>query len=64
MINQETVQMELQRIDICDLELAWLAAKELANDEGKKWDRLHSKLKDILEKFDKEYYEKKDKEGE
>ena len=53
-MNYKTMNVELNRIDVCDLLLACLAAKELANDEGSKWERLHDKLKAQLEAFDKE----------
>ena len=53
-MNYKTMTVELNRIDVCDLLLACLAAKELANDEGSKWTRLHDKLKAQLEAFDKE----------
>ena len=52
--NYSTINLELIRIEVCDLLLACLAAKELSNDGGKKWMRLHQKLKDQLEKFDME----------
>ena len=45
--------IKLRRIDICDMMLACLAAKELANDEGKKWDRLRETLKSQLKELDK-----------
>lgn len=51
--NYKSVDLCLTRIDICDLLLACCAASERANDGGKKWDRLHEKLKDILNDFDK-----------
>lgn len=41
MRNEVKTTIELRRIDICDMMLACLAAKELANDGGKKWDRLN-----------------------
>ena len=51
-MNNFKTTIEVKRIDICDLMLACLAAKELANDEGKKWDRLHEKLKAQLDELD------------
>lgn len=53
MLNEMDMTLNLKRIDVCDLELACLAAKELANDEGKKWDRLYKVLKEQLNTFDK-----------
>ena len=54
MLNDMTVNVEVKRIELCDLLLATLAAQELANDSGEKWKRLHEKLKNILNDFDKE----------
>jgi len=51
-MNNKIMTLELKRIDVCDLLLACLAAKEMANDEGKKWTRLHDELKDQLKAFD------------
>lgn len=50
--NNFATTIQLRRIDICDLMLACLAAKEAANDEGKKWDELHEKLKWQLQYLD------------
>ena len=52
MRNNFKTTIEVKRIDICDLMLACLAAKEAANDEGKKWDRLHDLLQDQLDELD------------
>lgn len=52
MLNEMTVNMNLQRLDICDLMLACTAAKFNANDGGKKWEKLHDKLAEILKAFD------------
>ena len=52
MRNNFKTTIEVKRIDICDLMLACLAAKEAANDEGKKWDRLHDLLKEQLNELD------------
>lgn len=52
MNNYADVKIELKRIEVCDLLLACLAAKELSNDGGKKWDRLHDKLKAQLKELD------------
>ena len=54
MRNHFTTHIEIERIEICDLLLACLAAKELANDSGEKWDRLHDKLKMQLETLDQQ----------
>ena len=52
MRNEFKTTLQVKRIDICDLMLACLAAKELANDGGAKWDRLHDKLKRQLNELD------------
>lgn len=52
MRNEFNTNLQVKRIDICDLMLACLAAKELANDDGKKWDRLHDELKRQLNELD------------
>lgn len=52
MRNEFKTTLQVKRIDICDLMLACLAAKELANDNGTKWDRLHDKLKRQLNELD------------
>lgn len=52
MRNNFKTTIAVKRIDICDLMLACLAAKNAANDEGKKWDRLHDLLKEQLNELD------------
>lgn len=52
MRNEKKMTLKLRRIDVCDLLLACLAAKELANDGGEKWDALHQMLRDQLDAFD------------
>ena len=52
MRNQFETTIRVQRIDICDLMLACLAAKEAATDGGKKWDKLHDKLGAQLAELD------------
>lgn len=51
MRNQFETHLKLKRIDICDLMLACLAAKEMAHT-AKKWDRLHDELKKQLAELD------------
>lgn len=53
-MNEFKTTLQLKRIDICDLMLACLAAKELANDDGKKWIRLHDELKRQLNELDEQ----------
>ncbi len=52
MRNEFKTTLQVKRIDICDLMLACLEAKELANDSGTKWDRLHDELKRQLNELD------------
>lgn len=52
MRNGFKTTLQVRRIDICDLMLACLAAKQLANDNGAKWDRLHDELKRQLDELD------------
>ena len=52
MRNNFNATIEVKRIEICDLMIACLAAKQMANDGGKKWDRLHDKLKAQLDELD------------
>lgn len=54
MRNHFKTTIQLERIEICDLLLACLAAKDSANDGGAKWDRLHDKLSAQLEELDKQ----------
>ena len=54
MRNYTETTIKIKRIEICDLMLACLAAKEMANDGGKKWERLHDKLKKQLEELDRQ----------
>lgn len=53
--NQKNVQMNLRRIDICDLEIACsMMAQETGAD---KWFDLHEKLANILADFDEKHIE-------
>lgn len=52
MRNHFKTAVQLERIDICDLMLACLAARDAANDAGTKWERLLEKLKTQLEELD------------
>lgn len=54
MRNEVKTKIQLRRIDICDMMLACLAAKQLANDKGEKWDRLRETLKAHLEELDRQ----------
>lgn len=57
MLNYFETTLNVTRIDICDLLLACLAARDSANDGGQKWINLHSKLQTQLEKLDNQLYE-------
>ena len=56
-MNSFETYVKMRRIDICDLALACLAAKELANDSGAKWDRLRAMLNEQLEELDRQLEE-------
>lgn len=56
-MNSFETYVKMKRIDICDLLLACLAAKSLANDAGAKWNRLHDMLKQQLEDLDRQLNE-------
>ena len=56
MLNEKTVTMKLKRIEVCDL---LLATGLIANEtDGTRWDKLHAKLKQILDDFDEKNFEK------
>lgn len=50
--NQKTVTLKLTRHDVCDLLLACSALDKSTDENTKKWNELHDKLKDILDDFD------------
>lgn len=50
--NQLTMSIQLTRLEVCDLLLACIAAEQNATDGGKKWDRLHNRIKAQLYHFD------------
>lgn len=54
MRNHFETTIRVQRIEICDLMLACLVAKNNANDGGEKWEKLHDKLKAQLEDLDRQ----------
>ena len=58
--NEFKTSIELQRIEICDLMLACTECKFMANDGGKKWERLHDKLESKLRELDKQLEEMRD----
>ena len=51
-LNQKEMTLELTRIEVCDL---MLACGLLGNPNfDNKWDRLHDKLREMIDEFDKE----------
>lgn len=52
MRNGFETTLKVTRIEICDLMLACMAAKEQANDGGAKWAKLHDNLKAQLDALD------------
>lgn len=52
MRNGLYTSIRLKRIDICDLMIACTLTKEMASDDGKKWDNLYEQLKSQLDKLD------------
>lgn len=54
MRNHFETSIKLERIEICDLLLACMAAQDAAGDSGKKWERLHDKLKKQLDELDEQ----------
>lgn len=52
MRNQFETTINITRGEICDLLLACTNAEQSANDGGKKWIKLHDKIKMQLDKLD------------
>lgn len=48
--NQRTMNVKLERIDVCDLLIACTMLEQ--ETDAKKWGALHNKLKAALEAFD------------
>lgn len=55
--NKKSVNLKLERGDVCDLLLAIACTKEASGAE--KWGKLHDKILDILKDWDKKYDEQK-----
>lgn len=51
-LNERTVNLEITRIDLCDLLLACTALDVATDENTQKWAKLHDKLKKILDDFD------------
>lgn len=51
-LNLRTVSLKLKRHELCDLMLACASISDAAEEDTKKWDALHEKLKTILDDFD------------
>lgn len=54
MRNQFKTTVSITRGEICDLLIACTTTQFTANDGGKKWARLHNKLKQQLDDLDRE----------
>ena len=54
MRNQFKTHISLRRIDACNLLIACAAMKELSNDGGDKWEKLHNMLKVQLDELDRQ----------
>ena len=54
MRNESETSIKVRRIDICDLMMACTLAKQMANDGGRKWDKLHDLLKSQLDELDRQ----------
>lgn len=54
MRNHFKTTLKVERVDICDLMLACTLAQYNANDGGKKWARLHDKLRAQLDELDQD----------
>lgn len=54
MRNESETSIKVRRIDICDLMMACTLAKQMANDVGRKWDKLHDLLKSQLDELDRQ----------
>lgn len=55
MLNDQTVTLEIKRIDLCNLLLACTHLDIETDENTKKWRRLHDELKEVLDAFDKEH---------
>lgn len=48
--NEETMELKLKRIEVCDLLIACTSAAH--RTDAKKWKELHRKLKEMIDDFD------------
>lgn len=57
MLNEMNVTANFNRIELCDLMLACTAAWSLSEDgdgnRAEKWTKLHNKLKEMIDEFDR-----------
>ena len=52
--NQRTMTLKLKRIEVCDLMIACTAISESVDEkDAEKWNRLHDKLYEMLDNFDR-----------
>lgn len=54
MRNSFKTTINVNRLEICDLMLACIAAKWASNGSGEKWEKLHDKLKRQLIELDEQ----------
>lgn len=52
MRNDFKTTIAIRRIDICDLMIACVITKDIASDNGEKWDKLYNMLKTQLDELD------------
>lgn len=52
MLNERTVTAKLQRIDLCDLLIACRMCSNAVDAPDNKWDKLHDKIRAIIDEFD------------
>lgn len=53
--NNSKINIELTRIEVCDLLLATFAAHQNTEGRAKKWMKLHDKIEKQLKETDKEH---------
>lgn len=53
--NNSKINIELTRIEVCDLLLATFAAHQKTEGRAKKWMQLHDKIEKQLKETDKEH---------
>lgn len=56
-INDKTVTVKITRHELCDLILACTALNFGTDEKTTKWEKMHDKLKTILQDFDAKFEE-------